>query len=434
MLNRRWLIIGVVWLVGVVALLLIQGGGSSAQVSFMIFGDPAEIAAYEGLVAAFHEQHPDTRVELIKVADQADYRARLAADFAGGTPPDVMLINYRRMAQFADAGVLEALQPYVENSSVINLDEFYENSIEPFYWDGVLQCIPQNLSSLVVFYNRDLFDAAGIPYPQMGWTRDDFLATAEALTIDADGDGTPEQYGLGIEPSMIRLMPFIWGNGGDVVDFYDQPTGLTMFREEAVTAYLWFVALSTEHGVVPSRVEEQAQDSESRFMNGTTAMFLNSRRGVPTYRGITGFTWDAAALPVGPAGPAGILHADAYCMAAAAKDKPAAWRFIEFANSVEGQTLVARSGRTVPSLRAVAESPAFLDPTVPPANSRVFLDTIPAIRALPRMVYWVDIELIFSEEIERAFYGETEPLEALRVAGRRSIEYMELEVLRWRGP
>lgn len=434
MLNRRWLIIGVVWLVGVVALLLIQGGGSSAQVSFMIFGDPAEIAAYEGLVAAFHEQHPDTRVELIKVADQADYRARLAADFAGGTPPDVMLINYRRMAQFADAGVLEALQPYVENSSVINLDEFYENSIEPFYWDGVLQCIPQNLSSLVVFYNRDLFDAAGIPYPQMGWTRDDFLATAEALTIDADGDGTPEQYGLGIEPSMIRLMPFIWGNGGDVVDFYDQPTGLTMFREEAVTAYLWFVALSTEHRVVPSRVEEQAQDSENRFMNGTTAMFLNSRRGVPTYRGITDFTWDAAALPVGPAGPAGILHADAYCMAAAAKDKPAAWRFIEFANSVEGQTLVARSGRTVPSLRAVAESPAFLDPTVPPANSRVFLDTIPAIRALPRMVYWVDIELIFSEEIERAFYGEADPLEALRVAGRRSIEYMELEVLRWRGP
>ena len=71
--------------------------------------------------------------------------------------------------------------------------------------------------------------------------------------------------------------------------------------------------------------------------------------------------------------PAGILHADAYCMAAASKNKPAAWAFIEFANSAEGQTIVAQSGRTVPSLKAVAESPAFLDPVSNPPTARCSL-------------------------------------------------------------
>ena len=65
---------------------------------------------------------------------------------------------------------------------------------------------------------------------------------------------------------------------------------------------------------------------------------------------------------------AGVLHSDAYCLAATADDKEAAWRFIEFANSPAGQTIVARSGRTVPSLVAVAESNASLDPAARPAR------------------------------------------------------------------
>ena len=64
---------------------------------------------------------------------------------------------------------------------------------------------------------------------------------------------------------------------------------------------------------MPDEVEEKAEDSESRFQNGRLGMFLNSRRGVPTYREISGFDWDVAPLPQGKQ-RAGILHADAYCM------------------------------------------------------------------------------------------------------------------------
>ncbi|HRW10187.1 MAG TPA: extracellular solute-binding protein, partial [Caldilineaceae bacterium] len=136
--------------------------------------------------------------------------------------------------------------------------------------------------------------------------------------------------------------------------------------------------------------------------------FLNSRRGVPTYRTIENFTWDVAPLPVGPVTRAGILHADAFCMAKTTEDKDAAWTFIEYANSVEGQTILAASGRTVPSLKAVAESPVFLEPDLPPANNKgAFIDTIPYIRAVPVMDTWVDIEVTVSEELEHAFHGDS---------------------------
>ena len=131
----------------------------------MVFGDPAEKAAYEGLVAAFTRQHPHIDVKLIHIPGQGDYRKRLGADFAAGTPADIVLINYRRYAAFAAKGVLEPLGPYLERSRVIKEGDFYPQALEPFRWDGTLMCIPQNLSSLVVYYNKNLFDHAGVPTP-----------------------------------------------------------------------------------------------------------------------------------------------------------------------------------------------------------------------------------------------------------------------------
>ena len=395
-----------------------------AQVSFMVFGDTAEKAAYEQLVSAFERAHPNVDVALVHIPGQSDYRRRLAADFAAGTPADVVLLNYRRYAAFAARGVLEPLGPYLDRSSLITSGDFYQQALDPFYWRGTLACIPQNLSSLAVYYNKDLFAAAGVPLPQAGWTWDDFLSAAQQLTRDTDGDGVTDQYGLGTEVSIFRLAPFIWQNGGDLVDDAQAPTRLTLDSPAALEATRWFVDLQVRHHVVPDVAQEQAEASESRFIGGRTAMFLNSRRGVPTYRTITAFDWDVAPLPRGRQ-PAGILHADAYCMAKAALNKAAVWSFIEFANSAEGQRIIAASGRTVPSLRSVAESPAFLDPAAKPANSRVFLDGIADIRGVPVMATWVDIEDLVGEELERAFYGSATVDEAVASAVARSAEFFE---------
>ena len=181
-----------------------------------------------------------------------------------------------------------------------------------------------------------------------------------------------------------------------------------LVRRGAIERILKRVLLSEMAGlsVIPDiNVAETAESSESRFLNGRTAMFLDSRRGTPTARAVEGLDWDVAALPTGVE-PAGILHSDAYCMAAATEDKDAAWTFIEYANSPQGQAIVAESGRTVPSLIEVASSDAFLDPSVAPANSAVWLETVDSLRTVPVMAAWVDIEELTGDELERAFYGQ----------------------------
>jgi multiple sugar transport system substrate-binding protein len=166
-------------------------------------------------------------------------------------------------------------------------------------------------------------------------------------------------------------------------------------------------------------------DSESRFVAGQTAMYLNSRRGTPSYREITAFNWDIAPLPRGES-EAGVLHSDGYCLSALAENKEAAWRFIEFANSPEGQTIIAGSGRTVPSLVAVAESPAFLAPEQPPSRSYVFTESAATLRRVPTISTWEEIERVASEEIERAFYGDITPEQAAALADSRAEEYFLL--------
>jgi multiple sugar transport system substrate-binding protein len=223
---------------------------------------------------------------------------------------------------------------------------------------------------------------------------------------------------------LFRLAPFVWQNGGDIVDNAAAPSKLTLDTPEAREAFEWFVNLQTLEHVVPNAEQEAGESSENRFLNGKLGMYFNSRRGVPTYRTIAAFQWDVAPLPRNTQ-PAGILHSDAYCMTAATENKTAAWKFIEFANSEAGQKIVAQSGRTVPSLIAVAESEYFLSSDLPPANSRVYLDTIPFIRSVPMMSNWVGIEETISREIERAFYGDATVDEAIKKSTQIAQPYFD---------
>ncbi len=410
-------------------LLLWGAAGCGSQqdanvVTFAVFGEPAEYAAYESLVAAFEAKYPEIDVQVRHIPGQSEYRRRLAAEFTSGSPSNVVLLNYRRFANFAAQDGLEPLGPYLEASDVIQQSDFFPITIDAFTLDSQLWCIPQNISSLVVYYNRDMFDAAGLPYPANDWTWADFLTAAQTLTQDTDGDGVIDQYGAGISPKLFRLAPFIWQNGGELVDDPEAPTRLDLDSPAAREAFQWFVDLQVAEKVVPDANAEAAEPSESRFLNGRLGMYFNSRRGVPTYRTISAFTWDAAPLPRGTQA-AGILHSDAYCMTAATPNKEAAWQFIEFANSFAGQEIVAQSGRTVPSLIAVAESPAFLTPDLPPANSRIYIDTVPAIRMVPIMPTWVGIEESASKEIARAFYGDASVEEAIAAALAHTQEYFD---------
>ena len=79
--------------------------------------------------------------------------------------------------------------------------------------------------------------------------------------------------------------------------------------------------------------------------------------------------------------------------------------FIQYALGPRGETIASKLGRIVPSLKSVANSPAYLDPTQPPANSKMYLDVIPTIRRVPVSPVWGAVESAVNAEMERAFYG-----------------------------
>ena len=406
LITRRLLAIGL--LVAALAACGGDGGDSggeevSGEVSFLVFGEPEELKAFRGVVDGFREIEPDVSVKLIEANDREDLLARLSTSFAGGTPPDLFLLNYRFYGQFAAREVLEPIEGRLQGSDAFDEDDFYPQAMDAFRFDGELVCLPQNISSLVVYYNRALFRQANVPEPKPGWAWNDMVERAIKLTRDTNGDGDIDQHGLGVEPSIIRIAPFVWSNGGEVVDDEEAPTRFTLDTPEATEAMDAFFALRREHLAIPSEQEVEAEDDETRFQNGREAMLLSSRRSTPAFRTITAFDWDVAPLPR-HGEQAGILHSDAYCMTKASENKDAAWAFMEFALGPEGQRITARSGRTVPSLKAVAQSNDFLDPSLKPANSEVFLDTIPAIRRVPTISTWPEIEDASGPILEQGLY------------------------------
>src|SRR5260221_12768884 len=207
MLTRfsKWILLGcIVSLLISLQLFNLQTSQAAAKstISFYVFGDLAEKAAYQTLVTAFNAKYPDITVNMVytqgedefhSLNGEDEYRSRLSLDFASGKPPAVFLMNYREYGIFGEKGQLEQLGSYLAQSKVVQADDFYPQALAAFTRNNVLDCVPQNLSGTVVYYNKDLFQKAKVDFPQAGWNWDDFLKTAQALT-----NSTTKQYGLGL--------------------------------------------------------------------------------------------------------------------------------------------------------------------------------------------------------------------------------------------
>ena len=379
-----------------------SSGSESDVIQVQVSGEAEEITVYESLVNAFEKEHPDIDMQLVPVADKDDHLAKLTTSFSTGNPPDVYLINFREYSQYVARGAVDAVRPYLDEAGV-DLDDYYDPPLEAFTYDGELQCMPQNISSLVVYYNTKLLRSAGLERPPADWDWNEFRRYALELT---GGD----VRGLGIEPNVIRLAPFVWSNGGELNDDPDQPTRFTLEEPASREALEFIVSLVRDDGVVPTENEIAAQDLETRFVAGKLGMLLSSRREVPAFREVAGLKFDVAPLPTSEQ-RAGILHSDAYCMAAGAHAPDEAFEFVRFATGKQGQTITALGGRTVPSMIEVAESGAFLDPTRAPRHSQVFLDGVDVIRRTPVIPTWPEIEDEAEEILTRMFYEDDYSIE-----------------------
>jgi len=377
-------------------------GGKLPSITFQVTGDPEETRVYAEL-AQKYKADTGREVKIIEVADRDEHLAKLGTLFSAGRPPDLFLINHRYMGAFATRGSLEPAGPRLEASEAFGREDFYDIALKAYEVGGTLQCIPQNISSLAVYVNEDAFEEAGVEVPTDSWTYADYLAAAEKLT-------TPARKGVGIDVNTIRTGPWIWAAGGELVDDEAEPTRF-LFDTPQGRRGLEHMLEVQRRGWAPSADEADAKPVDERFVDGSVAMLFSSRRDVPLLRSIKDFEWDVAPFPK-DVEEASVLHSDGFCMAKGGKTD-AAWAFTEYALGEQGAPILAASGRTVPSLRSVAESEAFLDSDEEPANSQVFLDAVEHMHRLPTTENWIDVEGKANDVLESLYYGRLTVDEAI---------------------
>ena len=341
------------------AALLMCGTAALAQtdITSLLWGSPQEAAAWEVIVAGFEAENPDINVT-VEVADWDSYWEKLRVQIAGGTPPDIFAMDAPLFMDWQSRDVLLNLQPYLDAEPTL-LDGVYPITMEAYRTADGVYGLPRDFQTIVLYYNEDMFDAAGVAYPTDIWTYDDLRAAAAAMTLDKDGDGSTDQWGFwdggyDMEPFWGAL---VWAYGGDVVDVANGQT--LIGSPEATAAFQFLSDMWLTDGSMPTEQELAAYGWDG-FLSGVAAMGVSGHWSVPEYSAVT-FNWNIAPMPLGPAGRATSVNSAGFVIAKDSPNPDAAWAFVRYAFSDAGQTELAKIGLAIPVRESVANSPAYLD-------------------------------------------------------------------------
>lgn len=205
----------------------------------------------------------------------SDYGTQVKTQLAGGTGADLYWQDQNAMS-IASEGVFYPVDecPSVQNAepqTAGDLTDYYPNILAVNQFDGHTYGLPWIAQPVVVYYNKGLFDAAGIEYPADGWTWTDFTETAKALTQDTDGDGNTDQWGF-INNSWPPPFIFIWQAGGLPIseDFTESPIDTPEFVE----GFEFYLSTAYNPEMSPSREVISEQGFGEMFKAGKIAMFM----------------------------------------------------------------------------------------------------------------------------------------------------------------
>lgn len=369
--------------------------------TFSTWGSLDELATLKPLLADFAREHPEIPVRLLHIPEEYPHKIRLMA--ASRTMPDVLFMESQTLAGFARRGVLRDLGPLLARDPELQARDFYRPVLEAMSYKGVLYGIPRDLSNLVIYYNRRMFDEAHLPYPRAGWSYEDMVAIARRLTHG-------EQFGIGFSPYPIYWLPYLWSDGGDVMDA--QERRCTLLEPVALAALERYRDLRWKYHVAPTEAETGNARPSQLFAQQKVAMCVGGRWVVPGFRQKLDFPWDVAPFPRGKV--ASVVDADAsgWSIATSCRHPDQAWTLIRFLAGRRASAAFTASGLIVPARPDVAHSPAFLAGA--PASSQVFLDVIETARPTRTPPSYDEILYELIDGLPPAWNGEAELLPTLK--------------------
>lgn len=378
-----------------------------AVLSVLVFG-VASVCA-ETTVVFWHWDRADRHAKIRPLIDEFEARTgikvetqmypweelaeKLLVGIAGGIAPDVVAVSSDRSAPLVFQGVYTDLRPFIEKETEYDFSDLLPNALELWQTaDGMQYAFPYDMDLLALFYNKALFDEAGVPYPDPSLTWQDTLALAKRFTVDRNADGLPDQYGFA--NGHITMDTFVWAYGGELItpDMKNHAlgtpearAGLQMFRDISQPDANMGWTEATRFGY---------PHPPAAFAGNTIAMYPIGAwapsafwRDLATGRYLVDF--DVTLIPQGPGGIRALpMNGQGMAIVSTSQNKEAAWEFIKFLASHDVQVVSGRDLGQFPVLRSVAVSEAFIVPGEPPANKIVFVESSLYARFHPVLPTW----------------------------------------------
>jgi multiple sugar transport system substrate-binding protein len=328
------------------------------------------LVVWDTVINHFKAAYPNVEVSFEPVPQ--DYGTKLLAQFASNSAPDVFQVGDGNAAQFVDMGVVSNLDPLISGESGFDINELYPGIAAFGQVGGSTYYLTKDYSPLVLYYNKDHFDAAGVAYPTADWTWDDFLAAAKALTLDGNGNNADsadfdpaniQRWGVWLPNSWgdttweRGILPIIYQNGGSQVSEDGTTTTGYMNSEANVAALQWYVDLYETYHVAPTKTDYSSFAGGDLFANEQVSMMWTGSWPMNGYEegdSALAFNWGTNVLPAGPVGNANALCWAGFALNSNSADNAAAWAFLKYISVGEGAADFADYALT--GVVAIAES------------------------------------------------------------------------------
>lgn len=395
-------------------------GEEPVQITLFTWTRPGELAVNQELCARFEAEHPNIRVEIInEPGDRA--MDKLQQMVAAANPPDVMSIHGAYFIPLAAKGALLDLDSIIERDQAFYLPDFYPQLVELCRHEGRLYSLPRYTSVYVLFYNEDLFDSAGLGYPDRTWTWDDYLAAARKLTVD-DPDPERRRFGTVIDFWGARIYPWIWASGGEILDAEGRHCLLD--SPESQEALQFLVDLRHRWRVCPPTTMAERRQNIAMFVNGQVAMFQTGAWDIQQMQEAKALRWNIAPLPKKQQ-HATLLGMENYAIAAGTKHPEQAWELFKFLLGPKAQERMAREMEKQPSRQSVANGPYLQQQA--DYDRRVFVDALEYARQAPNIPEWDRVSHFIQEQLDLMWIGEVSVEDGTRRAAQQVTKAVQEE-------
>jgi len=280
---------------------------------------------------AFEAKYPNATVK-IEAAPYENYMTKLQTELAAGNPADIIQVGEQNFARYVEKDILVDLYPLAEGSYDFN--DIIPNVRTLMEVDGKMPVMSVGAATIGVYYNKKLFDEAGLDYPQDGWTWEEFVDLAEKLT-KRDGDKIV-QYGANLNLGKDWVEPFVVSNGGSYLA-EDGSTSVGYLNSDAtVEAFQKISDLYNVSKVAPNPAELIALKGIDLFATGQVAMNVNGSWAQGDLRNNPDIEFGVVSLPTMSTGQkASLMYTSGMGISTQSKNQEKAWEFLLEATSPE---------------------------------------------------------------------------------------------------